>query len=212
MNLRHIQLVGASFAIAASAAIAAPGDATNAEIGKAAPAFTLTDLDGKKVSLADFKGKVVVLEWFNPDCPISRGAHVTGLLKNYPGQALKEGVVWLAINSGAKAGSGVEKNSAAKKEFAMPYPVLLDEDGTVGHAYGAKTTPHMFVIDKTGVLTYEGAIDNAPQGKPEEGERVNYVEEALGSLAKGEKVATSHTTPYGCSVKFAGGGSPAKKP
>jgi peroxiredoxin len=194
----------AAFVLAGSLAAFA-GDTMKAEVGKAAPAFTLSDVDGKKVSLSDFKGKIVVLEWFNPECPFVKAAHGTGTLKDYPAAATKNGVVWLGINSNAAGaqGSGADKNRAAAKDFGMAYPLLLDEDSKVAMAYGAKTTPHLFVIDAKGNLAYEGAIDNAPMGKVEGGgEKTNYVEKAIASLTKGEPVATTHTTSYGCTVKY----------
>src|SRR5258708_5056941 len=126
------------------------------EIGKAAPAFELKDLDGKAVKLADYKGKTVVLEWFNPECPVVTHQHTEGILKDMAAKATKDGVVWLAINSNASGmeGSGVDKNKKMREEWKMDYPVLLDEAGTIGHAYGAKCTPTMYIIDAKGKLAY----------------------------------------------------------
>jgi len=171
-----------------------------AAIGKAAPAFELKDVDGKTVKLADYKGKIVVLEWFNPECPVSAGCHQNGALKDQAARAAKDGVVWLAINSGAagKEGSGAERNKKAAAEWNMKHPVLMDENGEVGHLYGAKTTPHMFVIDAKGVLVYKGAIDNHEQGE----KNVNYVDAALADLKAGKPVATKETKSYGCGVKY----------
>jgi len=192
-----------------------------AKIGKPAPDFTLTDLDGKEHTLSEYHGKVVVLEWFNPECPYVKDQHngkrEGAPLRDMGNQAVKDGVVWLAINSGAKGeqGTGVEKNKRYRKEYKMEYPVLLDEDGTVGRLYVAKRTPQMCVIDKKGVLRYVGAIDNAPFGKIGTDPRhpagkdktkkdfVNYVEQALDEIEAEEDVTTSKTTPYGCSIKYA---------
>ena len=182
--------------------------AGGAQIGSGAPAFTLKDLEGKSVSLGDFKGKTVVLEWFNPECPFVKMSHTKGSLVGTAKRAMDKGVVWLAINSSApgKQGTGVEKNVEGKKRYDMPNAVLLDESGDIGHAYGATNTPHMFVIDPAGVLVYAGAIDNSPDGdgeSPEGGKLVNYVEAALGELASGKPVTVKQTRAYGCSVKYA---------
>jgi peroxiredoxin len=179
-----------------------------ATVGSPAPDFTLIDLDGKAVSLSSFKGKTVVLEWFNPGCPFVRKAHTVGSLKNTPGRALAEGVVWLAVNSAApgKQGNGVEMNRKVAGEFAMTYPVLLDESGMVGHAYGATNTPNMYVIDPAGTLVYRGAIDNSPDAEgqsPTDGKLVNYVEEALAALKAHQPVKVPETKAYGCGVKYA---------
>jgi peroxiredoxin len=143
------------------------GSEATAKLGEPAPAFSLTDLDGKTVSLADFAGKTVVLEWFNPGCPFVKYAHGEGPLAGMAGEQTKAGVVWLAINSSApgKQGHDREENRKAATEWKMEHPILLDEDGKVGHAYGATTTPHMFVIDGTGKLVYAGGLDNAPLGR-----------------------------------------------
>lgn len=143
------------------------GQPATAKIGEPAPAFSLPDLDGKTVSLADFAGKTVVLEWFNPGCPFVKYAHGDGPLATMAAEQSKGGIVWLAINSGApgKQGTGVERNREAAGEWKLEHPILLDEDGKVGHAYGATSTPHMFVIDGAGKLVYAGGLDNAPLGR-----------------------------------------------
>jgi peroxiredoxin len=175
--------------------------------GAAAPDFTLTDLDGKTVALADAKGKVVVLEWFNPSCPFVQRAHTKGSLAGMAEKQAANGVVWLAINSGApgRDGTGVETNREAQKVYGLPHPILLDESGKVGKAYGATNTPNMFVIDAKGTLVYRGAIDNSPDGEgrsPEGGTLVNYVAQALEDVVAGRAVRTPSTKPYGCSVKY----------
>lgn len=175
-----------------------------AKIGSPAPDFTLTDLAGQSHTLASLRGKTVVLEWFNPGCPYVQHAHGTGgALATLPATATSSGVVWLAINSGAagKEGADPAENKAAVAKWAMNYPVLVDANGAVGQAYGAATTPHMYVVDPTGNLVYRGAIDNKPLGKGD-GALVNYVEKALGDLKAGRPVATADTKPYGCGVKY----------
>ena len=182
-------------------------DAAPAELGQPAPGFALPDLAGDTVELANYAGKTVVVEWFNPGCPFIVYAHAEGPLKDsaaIPG-AGDDGVVWLAVNSGApgKQGHGVDLNKAKHAEWAMGYPVLIDETGAVGKLYGARTTPHMYVIAPDGTLAYRGALDNAKLGQLEDGaEQRNYVAEALADLAAGQAVRTPETKPYGCSVKY----------
>jgi peroxiredoxin len=176
-------------------------EATKAKVGDPAPAFTLTDTDGKTVNLSDYKGKIVVLEWFNPDCPVVKGIYEKGLMAKTRASVEDKNVAWLLINSGGAGneGSGKSRNVEAKKDWKITNPVLLDEAGTVGHAYGATNTPHMFVIDKSGTLAYAGAIDDATPGKAG---KVNYVENAVNALAKGESVSPATTKAYGCGVKY----------
>lgn len=176
-------------------------------IGKPAPDFTLKDLAGKEVKLASFKGKTVVLEWFNPGCPFVKKSHTVGSLVDTAKKQTKNGVVWLAINSGSagKQGADPKENAEAAKNWAMAHPILRDEAGSVGKAYGATNTPNMFVIDKTGTVVYAGAIDNSPDGEGKSaagGKLVNYIEAALTDLAAGRAVQTAVTKPYGCSVKY----------
>ena len=191
----------------ATPSAAAPSAAGPAQVGAPAPDFTLTDLDGKSVSLSEFRGKTVVLEWFNPGCPFVRNSHTTGSLKGLAEKHATEGVVWLAINSGGagKQGAGIEANREGVKQFGMQHPVLIDETGKVGQLYGAERTPHMYVINPAGVLVYKGAIDNSPDGEgqsPEGGKLVNYVDGAIGAIRSGAKVAPEETKAYGCSVKY----------
>ncbi len=188
-------------------AVPPPSD-EKADVGKPAPDFTLKDLDGKEVKLSSFKGKVVVLEWFNPGCPFVKNAHSKGSLKDAAKRHTQAGVVWLAINSaaGGKQGHGADTNREAAKTWAMDHPILLDESGTVGHTYGATNTPHMMVIDENGVLVYRGAIDNSPDGEgesPTGGKLVSYVDAALADIKAKKPVATAETKAYGCSVKYA---------
>jgi peroxiredoxin len=191
----------------AAAVTPTPLPAGPAAVGKSAPDFTLQDLDGHEVSLASFRGKVVVLEWFNPGCPFVKASHSKGSLKGTAKKHAASGVVWLAINSSAPGKQGYEPtaNRDAAKTFGLDHPILRDPTGTVGRAYGATNTPNMFVIDKNGILVYAGAIDNSPDGEgeaPTGGSLVNFVEAALEDLAAGRPVKTPVTKPYGCSVKY----------
>jgi len=164
-----------------------------AEVGKAAPEFELKGIDGKTVKLSDLKDKVVVLEWFNMECPVC--VKRMPIMEETSAKYAKQGVVWLAVDSTAVR--KVEENVAFAKDKKIAYPILMDNDGKVGKAYGAKTTPHMFVINK-GKLVYAGAIDD---GNANEAGKKNYVAEALDSILAGKEVATGTTKSYGCSVK-----------
>jgi peroxiredoxin len=181
--------------------------ASPATLGSLAPDFTLPDLDGKAVSLSAFRGKTVVLEWFNPECPFVRASHSKGSLKDAAARHQKTGVVWLAINSAApgKQGSGRETNAKGRDLFGIEHPILLDESGSIGKLYGAERTPHLYVIDPKGTLVYRGAIDNSPDGEgesPTSGALVRYVDVALAELAQGKPISVQETTAYGCSVKY----------
>jgi peroxiredoxin len=194
-------------AAAPAAAAEAPSAPPSAQIGQPAPDFALPDLDGKQVSLAQFKGKPVVLEWFNPGCPFVRASHTAGSLKGYAASEAAQGVTWLAINSGApgKQGHGADATRQGQSQFGMQHPVLLDESGNVGHLYGAERTPQLYVINSEGVLVYRGAIDNSPDGEgqsPEGGKLVNYVASALQAVRTGGKVEPAETKAYGCTVKY----------
>ncbi|MGC4000064.1 MAG: thioredoxin family protein [Anaeromyxobacter sp.] len=187
-------------------ALAAAADP--AATGQPAPDFTLQDLDGKAVQLSALRGKVVVLEWFNPQCPFVVASHTRGSLVGLADRLGQQGVVWLAVNSAApgKQGYGPEVNREGAARFKLAYPILLDPEGTVGRAYGATNTPHLFVIDARGTLAYRGGIDNSPDGErgaPEGGHLVEYVSEAVADLAAGRPVRTPSTKAYGCSVKYA---------
>ncbi len=169
-----------------------------AEVGKPAPAFTLKDETGKEHSLAQYKGKVVVLEWTNPECPfVKRHYEADTMATTLKGFDAKK-VVWLAVDSTAH--NTPEKSAAWKKTEGFSYPVLQDAPGAVGKSYGAKTTPHMYVIDEQGVVRYAGAIDDDPRGKSDK--KVNHVKTAVDALLTGKPVPATTTTPYGCSVKY----------
>ena len=178
-----------------------------ATIDMPAPHFTLMDAEGNKHSLSDFKGKTVVLEWINFDCPFVKKHYNTGNMQSLQAAFAEKDVVWLSICSSApeKQGNFVGKALAdrvdAEKWRGAAY--LIDADGTVGKLYDAKTTPHMYVIDKQGVLRYMGAIDDTPSTKIEDVETAkNYVVDALNSVLAGKTVATKATKSYGCSVKY----------
>jgi len=190
-------------AFAGGAAAPAATAATAAKVGQPAPEIALKDLSGKDVKLSSFRGKTVVVEWFNPGCPFVVYAHGDGPLKDMAKTAAQSGVVWLAVNSSApgKEGNGLDVNKAAAAKWGITHPVLLDESGVTGRAFGATSTPAMYVVDPKGTLVYAGALDNAPLGKAE-GAPVNYVRAALDDVAAGRAVATPTTKSYGCSVKY----------
>lgn len=179
-----------------------------AEIGQPAPAFTLTDTEGRSHSLADYAGKTVVLEWTNYDCPFVR-KHYDG--KNMQAQQKAAGdsdTVWLTVNSSAPGKQGHVTPERAKELMGSDgwagSGYLLDPDGTAGRAYEARTTPHMYIIDGDGVLRYKGGIDSNPSANPADiAGATQYVQVALGQLAAGEAIAEANTRPYGCAVKYA---------
>ncbi|HEX6203363.1 MAG TPA: thioredoxin family protein [Thermoanaerobaculia bacterium] len=193
----------AALALLLTLACAAPAPAA-VPVGQAAPGFSLTDLDGNTVSLADQKGKVVVLEWINPNCPVSdrhaREATMTDLVARHGD------VVWLAINSTSKASGEFvppAEHKAWAAEHGIEYTILYDESGDVGRAYGARTTPHMYIVDAAGKLAYNGAIDDDPPGRRAKAERNNFVHAGLTAHAAGQAIEPATTKPYGCSVKYA---------
>ncbi|QMW24147.1 thioredoxin family protein [Sandaracinobacteroides saxicola] len=191
---------------AAAIAIAAPALA-NAVVGSPAPAFTATDSNGKTHNLADFRGKTVVLEWTNADCPFVKKHYSGGDMQRLQGEARKDGVVWLTINSGAPGKQGHVDGGAAnalkKAQGFNSTAYLLDPAGTIGKAYGARTTPHMFVIDGKGTLVYAGGIDDTPTADPADIKGAkNFVRAALNDLEAGKPVQVASSKPYGCSVKY----------
>ncbi|AXA36513.1 MAG: thioredoxin family protein [Candidatus Sumerlaea chitinivorans] len=168
------------------------------QIGSAAPDFELKDSSGKVHRLSDYKGKIVVLEWINPTCPFVKRHYKANTMKSLAEKYAKDGVVWLAIDSShfvtaEDAQKWIEQNK-------LSYPILIDADGKVGNLYGAKTTPHMFIVNKDGTLAYRGAIDDDPRGEKEK--PLNYVDAALAKLVAGQAPETVETKPYGCSVKY----------
>ncbi|XXF78458.1 thioredoxin family protein [Myxococcaceae bacterium GXIMD 01537] len=195
--MKHSLIALTSTALLGFAAPAFAADA--AEVGKPAPAFKLKDEAGKEHSLEQYKGKVVVLEWTNPECPfVKRHYEADTMQKTQAGFDSKK-VVWLTVDSSSH--HTAQTAAEAKKAEGITNPVLLDTDGAVGHAYGAKTTPHMYVIDDKGVVRYSGAIDDDPRGKAEKAP-TNYVKTAVDAILTGKPVPTSTTQPYGCSVKY----------
>lgn len=177
------------------------------EIGKAAPDFTATDSNGKTVKLSDYAGKTVVLEWNNPECPYVVKHYDSGNMQKLQEKYTGQGVVWLTINSGAAGKQGARDaagvNALIEKEKSKQSAYLIDADGTVGKAYDAKVTPHMFVIDDKGNLVYDGAIDDNDSSKPEDALTAkNYVAAALDATLAGKPVETSTSKPYGCGVKY----------
>ena len=194
---------------ATEAAPAAPSTVAPAEpavLGRAAPDFTLTDLEGKSHKLSDYEGKTVVLEWFNPDCPFVRQSHTEGTLKGMADKFVGDDVVWLAINSNAEGmqGHGKAANEAGRERYGIEHPILLDPNGAVGKAYGAKRTPHMYVIAPGGKLVYRGAIDNSKGGDLEDVPEVeNYVAKTIELVKAGQPVDMGEVPAWGCTVKYA---------
>lgn len=192
--------------IAAALTFAAPAPARPV-IGQPAPDFSVTDADGKTESLSAYKGKTVVLEWNNPECPFVGKHYGAHNMQSQQAAAAKQGVVWLTVNSGAAGKQGHLDASGAKAYVAkvggQEAAYLLDADGKVGHAYDAKTTPHMYVIDPNGVLRYMGGIDSiASTDKDDIPKATQYVSQALAELAAGKPVSVPTSEPYGCSVKY----------
>jgi peroxiredoxin len=171
-----------------------------AKIGATAPQFTLFDQSGKKVSLSDDAGKVVVLEWTNPNCPIVQRHYAARTMVTLQKKYAPLGVAWIGINSTHDTTNA--QDLAWVNQQGITWPVLNDASGATGHAYGAKSTPGMFIIDKTGKLVYSGAIDNDPTGDLTTG-KVNYVAQALDEVLAGKAVSIAETKSYGCAVHYA---------
>lgn len=167
--------------------------------GQPAPAFSGTDQDGKPVDLSAYKGKIVVLEWTNPECPFVKRHYDADTMTTLAEQWKGKDVVWIAVDSTHFATDASDQ--AWRKEHAIPYPIVGDRSGTIGTSYDAKTTPHMFVIGPDGKVVYEGAIDDDPSGD-NAGKATNYVAAALADVSAGKAVRTAETKPYGCSVKY----------
>lgn len=187
----------------ASAALAAT------TVGTPAPSFSAVDaVTGKTFSSESLKGKTVVLEWNNFECPFIKKFYSVGAMQALQANAVKDGVVWVSINSGAAGKEGFLKDAKEAKTALTEHKsnashYLLDHDGKIGQAFGAKTTPHIFIIDKTGTLVYQGAIDNKPTADTADiAMATNYVTEALKALKAGKPVETNTTRPYGCFVKY----------
>jgi peroxiredoxin len=166
--------------------------------GAKAPDFSLQDQNGNTVKLSDYAGKIVVLEWTNPECPIVQRHYQAKTMVSLESKYKDKGIVWLAINS---TGSATKADDVKwRNDQSIEYPILDDSSGEVGHAYDAKNTPHMFIIDKEGNIAYQGAIDNDRNGDKKK--VTNYVEKALDEILSGQPVSTPETTPYGCGVHY----------
>lgn len=208
---RHAALPLAALGLAALglAALLGPASpaAAQAVVGQPAPAFSAPDASGKTHSLASYKGKWVVLEWVNPECPFVKKHYGSANMQKLQRAYRPKGVVWLTVNSSAPGKQGhleaATANAFVEEQAASPTALLLDPQGKVGRAYAAKTTPHMFVIDPEGRLVYNGAIDDRPSADPADvaGAR-NYVATALEEGLAGKAVTTTSTQPYGCTVKY----------
>ena len=177
------------------------------KVDKAAPNFQLTNSQGQQVSLADFSGKYVVLEWTNHQCPYVKKHYDSDNMQALQRKYTDQDVVWLSIISSAPGKQGhVSPDKAeqlSKSRNAAPSHILFDESGEIGKLYGAKTTPHMYIVDQQGTLRYAGAIDSIKSANPADiAKATNYVDASMASLAKGETIAKKLTPPYGCSIKY----------
>ena len=188
-------------------ALALASAALAVETGKPAPDFTGTDINGKTVKLSDYKGKIVVIESYNSDCPFCNNHYKTGAMQELEKDMAAKGVVWLIVNSVNPNNPSHRTPEQAKQEIADKKIIATawidDSSGAVGHLYDMKTTPHMFVVDKTGTLVYDGAIDNQPDPQHDPRTARNYVRESVDALLAGKPAPVAQTKPYGCSVKYA---------
>jgi len=192
--------LGATF-LMGTHAVAAPA------VGQMAPDFVAVDTAGKQHRLSDFAGKFVVLEWTNPGCPFVRKHYGSGNMPATQKAATEKGVVWLSVNSTERASGDYLKPAALdawmKEQSGAPTAVLMDEDGVIGRAYAARTTPHLYIIDPKGVLVYAGGIDSIASSRVEDIKgATNYVNQALGEAFGGQPVSAASTRPYGCSIKY----------
>lgn len=201
MVLRRSLLAASSLLVLPHGAWAVPS------VGQAAPDFTLKDIGGKSVKLSDYKGKHVVLEWTNPGCPYVRRHYDVGNMQSTQAHALAKGVVWLSINSTDKAHYDYQEpgklGAWLTQQRANPSALLMDEEGVVGKAYGARTTPHMYIVNPKGRLIYAGGIDSIPTGRPDDiAKAINYVKAGINEALAGKPLTAASTAPYGCSVKY----------
>lgn len=213
LSRRHLSLaagMAAAVALTAGALIASTAEAApSADVGSSAPAFTGTTSNGETVSLADFAGKTVVLEWTNDGCPFVKKHYATppANMQSLQASAAADDVVWLSVISSRPGSQGhvspEKANELTTSRGAAPAHVILDESGDIGRLYGAKTTPHMYIVTPEGKLVYDGAIDSIPSAKVEDiAKAENYVTAALADLSAGKPVTTASTKPYGCAVKY----------
>ena len=201
MNTKTILTILTSLVAGAVFALDAP------PVGSAAPDFSLTDAKGKTHSLSQYKGKYVVLEWFNPECPFVKKHYGSGNMQKLQEEYTGKGITWLTIDSNAPGSEGNLTADAASKVMTgwktHQTALLLDPEGKAGRAYGAKNTPNMVVINPEGKIVYEGAIDSKATPNPADiSSSTNYVKVALDESLAGKPVSTSTTKPYGCSVKY----------
>ena len=195
-------------ALAAAVTVAASGpepsgrEITRAKLGEPVPGFTLVDTKGVKRKLSEHKDKIVVLEWINPDCPYVVNAYKGGTMQRAYAEVKKldKDAVWIAINTTHY--TNAQQNQSWIEKYRLKYPILLDPNGDVGRAYDARRTPHMFVIDKKGVLRYHGAIDDNRAGDQKPEAATNFVVNAVRQIVDEETVAPDYVKPYGCSVKY----------
>ena len=197
-----VSLLSASISLLAAATANAA-----ATVGQPAPAFTLSDTNGKTVNLADYKGKTVVLEWHNPECPFVKKHYDSANMQGLQSRYTKDDVVWLAVNSTEPGHQDYKKpdvmNTILKTSKASPTAYLMDESGATGKNYGAKTTPHMYVINGQGTLVYAGGIDDKRSANIADVKIAkNFVSAALDEMKAGKAISVSTSTPYGCSVKY----------
>jgi hypothetical protein len=199
-------LIASSLLLAASLATVAHAAPA---VGQAAPDFTLTDTSGKAVKLSDYRGKFVVLEWTNPGCPYVRKHYDSGNMPATQRDATGKGVVWLSINSTEKDAfdymAPAKLAGWVKDRKATPTAMLMDEEGTAGQAYGARTTPHMYIVNPQGQLVYAGGIDSIPSSSQSDiPKAVNYIRQGLNEALTGKPISVASSRPYGCSIKYKG--------
>jgi hypothetical protein len=192
------------FMLAGAACLVTSGlSAAQAVVGQPAPDFKFTAIDGQTYRISALKGKIVILEWINPECPFVRRHYESGNMPTLQKEAEAKGIVWISVNSGAKGAEGnyspEDARAWLKKQLASPTAYYRDEDGKLGQLYGAKTTPDMYVINRAGILVYSGAIDD--NRRTLDGAK-NYVRAALVAVEAGQPVVKAKTEPYGCSVKY----------
>jgi peroxiredoxin len=202
---RLLMIVIATVAFCAGCLLAGADEGEKPEkarLDKPAPDFTLTDSTGKEWTLSDYRGRIVVLEWFDAECAYVRRHYASKSMQDAQ-EAVRElnrDVIWLAVNSTCNTTERI--NNFWIRQYKLKHPILLDTEGNVGRLYDARTTPHMFVIDSEGVLRYQGAIDDNPLGGKNPEDVTNYVVNAVRQLGNGEKVDPEQIKPYGCKVKY----------
>ncbi len=207
---RRALAAGTALAALGPLALAAHSAAATATVGQAAPAFELVDVNGQSVSLTQFKGRHVVLEWTNPGCPFVQKHYGSQNMQSLQKDTTAQGVVWLSISSTAKDHADYLAPAALRGQYkdwgAAPTALLMDDSGKVGRAYGARTTPHMYIIDPNGTLVYAGGIDDKRSANPADVKTAkNFVRAALSESLAGKPISVATAAPYGCSVKYASG-------